>query len=346
MRTRQFKSFTVPTKCGLLLSERTQHQQTLAMIAHPYILTTLVMAGIMVPFTTASSSSTIWSDPIELPVIAVAMANVDNHRILMWSGGMKDLSTGSLRISGKPGRTFATLWDPANSENAMLELVDTTEHDMFCPGTSILPNGQLMVTGGTNNGRVSFYDSERGVWTRGADMKIGRGYHANAVLSDGSVFVMGGSWFDRKGVAEYNYKFTPIFGWLFHLLRYHVFDWFFQWIAPWERKDGEIWDPLTDEWRVLENVRCEGSAVTEDKRGQYRDDNHFWLFQAPNGKIFHAGPSVMTHWITTEGPGSIVDAALRGTHDAMNGRCSNQHMTQPSLKHDQEMLSCMTLEKS
>lgn len=95
-------------------------------------------------------------------------------------------------------------------------------------------------------------------------MNIGRGYHSNAVLMDGSVFVMGGSWFDGKGVAEFNVFFTPILGWLLHILRYKVFDWLFTWLFPWPRKDGELWNPITNEWRVLENVKCEGSVVTDE----------------------------------------------------------------------------------
>lgn len=49
-------------------------------------------------------------------------------------------------------------------------------------------------------------------------------------------------------------------------------------------------------------------------------DNHAWLFLAPNGDIFHAGPSRQMHWVTVNGNGSVRGAGSRGNDDdAMNG---------------------------
>jgi galactose oxidase len=48
-------------------------------------------------------------------------------------------------------------------------------------------------------------------------------------------------------------------------------------------------------------------------------DNHFWLFTAPNGKLFHAGPAKTTHYLSLEGQGSVVEKAARGSGDTMNG---------------------------
>lgn len=48
-------------------------------------------------------------------------------------------------------------------------------------------------------------------------------------------------------------------------------------------------------------------------------DNHMWFFAAPNGKIFHAGPSIMTHYISLEGDGSIEQVSPRGSEDTMCG---------------------------
>lgn len=44
-----------------------------------------------------------------------------------------------------------------------------------------------------------------------------------------------------------------------------------------------------------------------------------WLFTAPNGKVFHAGPSKMMHWISVEGEGWTNEAGLRGNDNSMNG---------------------------
>jgi galactose oxidase len=183
----------------------------------------------------------------------------------------------------------------------------------------VLPDGRLMVTGGSNNDRTSFY--VKGRWERGGNLQIGRGYHSNTVLQDGGVFLMGGSWYDGQRPSDFRILYGPFWGPLWWDMRYGPKTrWLFDWLFPWPRKDGEVWDPMTEQWRHLQNVKCIGSVVTNDVQGQYSNDNHMWLFQAPNGKIFQAGPSKMTHWITTEGDGSIVDAVRRGSKDAMNGR--------------------------
>lgn len=46
-----------------------------------------------------------------------------------------------------------------------------------------------------------------------------------------------------------------------------------------------------------------------------------WLFTAPNGEVFHAGPARQMHWINASGAtGSVRDSIIRGDDtDAMNG---------------------------
>lgn len=85
-------------------------------------------------------------------------------------------------------------------------------------------------------------------------------------------------------------------------------------------KSGEIFDVRTRTWRRMDGIVSGGSMLTNDARGIYRADNHMWLFTAPNGKVFHAGPSKHMHWITTSGKGSVRDSVVRGNDDdAMNG---------------------------
>ena len=77
--------------------------------------------------------------------------------------------------------------------------------------------------------------------------------------------------------------------------------------------------PLAGGWRTLTNVLVD-NILTADPRGAYRSDNHSWLFAAPGGRVFHAGPSRQMNWITTTGNGSITSAGLRSdSPDAMNG---------------------------
>jgi galactose oxidase len=62
------------------------------------------------------------------------------------------------------------------------------------------------------------------------------------------------------------------------------------------------------------------NILTADPAGEYRSDNHAWLFAASDGMVFHAGPSRQMNWISTAGAGSITPAGPRSdSPDAMNG---------------------------
>jgi galactose oxidase len=130
------------------------------------------------------------------------------------------------------------------------ELVSSTNHDMFCPGTTLLPNGVVMISGGSNSKATTFYDFRNNLWSIGPEMNIRRGYQAHTLLANGEVFSLGGSW---SGDGSKN-------------------------------KDGELWSPSTNSWRLLTGAPS-APLQTNDAAGRYRADNHYWLFVAPNGKV-------------------------------------------------------------
>lgn len=75
-------------------------------------------------------------------------------------------------------------------------------------------------------------------------------------------------------------------------------------------------------WKLKANILLPSgsSLLTAEGRDAYRADNHMRLFEAPNGLIFHAGPSKRMHWIDTSGDGLITDSIFRDDNDdAMNG---------------------------
>ena len=81
---------------------------------------------------------------------------------------------------------------------------------------------------------------------------------------------------------------------------------------------GEVYSPLGG-WEVKENLDSHLIA-TNDVGGVSFGDNHAWTFQAPNGKVFHAGPAAEMHWIDLEGKGAVTSALRRGDDlDSMNG---------------------------
>ncbi|EEC46036.1 predicted protein [Phaeodactylum tricornutum CCAP 1055/1] len=221
-----------------------------------------------------------WEGEYAMSLVAVAAANLDDGRILAWSAWSRTDYARSV------GKTFISIFDPSTNESTEGEITNTN-HDMFCPGTATLGDGRIMITGGSSAASVTFFDPSANNWYRGPPMNIPRGYHSMTVLGDGSVFTLGGSWSGgRRG-----------------------------------NRGGEVWSP-SGGWVLKTNILIPGSStlLTNDRGGIFRSDNHMWLFTAPNGKVFHAGPSQRMHWIDIAGEGEISDSLLRGNdNDAMNG---------------------------
>jgi galactose oxidase len=144
---------------------------------------------------------------------------------------------------------------------------------MFCPGTSTLHDGRILVSGGQTNILTSVYDPRNDTWSIGKRMNIGRGYQSQLTLSDGRVFVFGGSW--NGGIGG---------------------------------KDGEVYTEFrngSSVWTRKPGITTIPSCLTNDTQGLYRSDSHTWLFEHTDGRIFQAGPSKRMHWITLAGNGTI-----------------------------------------
>lgn len=217
-----------------------------------------------------------WGPTISFPLVPAAAALLPGNRLLTWS------AYSATTFGGSRGYTQTSILDLATGKVTKTQ-IDNTGHDMFCPGISMLPDGTIMVSGGSNSSKTSLYNPVADAWTPGPDMKIARGYQSNVTTSTGEVFTIGGSWSGGT---------TP--------------------------KKGEVWSP-SGGWRILPNVGVE-NIMTADPRGPYRADNHAWLFAASGGRVFQAGPSRQMNWISTSGEGSITPAGLRSdSPDAMNG---------------------------
>jgi galactose oxidase len=155
---------------------------------------------------------------------------------------------------------------------------------MFCPAMSSLQDGRLLIQGGSDAAKTSFYDPITNEFTSGPDMKMARGYQTSVTLSNNNVFTIGGAYSGpRKG------------------------------------KDGEMYNPDTNTWTALPGAKA-APLLTKDGEGIWREDNHAWLFGWKNGSVFQAGPSKAQNWYGTSGTGSVVAAGTRDTlEDAMCG---------------------------
>ena len=199
-----------------------------------------------------------WSATVQLPTVPVAAAMLPNGKVLVWSS--YDPLTFETDTSDAPNNTLMSVYDPATG--AVSPLMDSgVEANMFCPSISYLPNGEILVAGGSSSDHTSIYNpfiGQYGTWTNDADLNIARGYNAGVTLSNGDVFTIGGSWIGASG-----------------------------------GKDGELWTPGGG-WQL---TGIPGSVITGpdllDAAQGYTEfgDNHDWLFAMPNGRVFDAGPS-------------------------------------------------------
>lgn len=210
-----------------------------------------------------------WSPVYKTPIPAVASTVLANGKVLLWSARNPFMFG-----YGEIGRTYTSIFDPATGK-ASERIVSTTNHEMFCPGIATLPDGRVLVNGGSSSSATSLYDPRTNAWATGQAMNVPRGYEADTVLDTGDVFTLGGSWSGDLG-----------------------------------HRMGEVWDAAGG-WRVLKAV--DGNTFAgPDPRGIYRGDNHMWLFGVTGGKVFHAGPAAAMHWIDTAGDGAVHPAGTRG----------------------------------
>lgn len=131
-----------------------------------------------------------WSDVIPAPLVPVAAGNIFDGRVVVWSAYARYDFVGSI------GQTWTAIFDP-DTETFSEALVQNTNHDMFCPGTAVLADTRIVITGGSTAESTTIFDPRvgpEGSWTAGPDMNIPRGYHSMTMLTNGDVLTIGGSW--------------------------------------------------------------------------------------------------------------------------------------------------------
>ncbi len=226
---------------------------------------------------------------IPLPVTPIAVANLPNGNLLLWSAYNPYDYEGD--IGNAEGQTYTGVFNPTTQTSTDV-LVTNTGADMFCPGTAVLPDGRVLVNGGSSSPKTSIYTPQisppgPGAWTASGEMNVPRGYEADTLLSYGTV----------SGGAVSNVEVLTLGG---------------SWSGGEGGKSGEIWNSGTGSWKLLSGVP-ETNVVGPDPQGIYRGDNHLWLFAQSRGSVFHAGPSAQMNWITTTGSGTINSAGTRGS---------------------------------
>jgi galactose oxidase len=103
-------------------------------------------------------------------------------QVLTWSAYVSDNFSGNTVLA----QTATATLDP-ESLTSSFATITTTKHDMFCPGISLLGDGNYVVTGGTASEKTSIYNVASDKWEPGPNMKLKRGYQSTATLSTGEV---------------------------------------------------------------------------------------------------------------------------------------------------------------
>ena len=145
--------------------------------------------------------------PNLMPINPVHVALLHNGKILVVSGSGN--VAGNLNFR-------AGIWDPATGNFTSQGLT----WDMFCNAMSVLPDGQVLVAGGTlqydpffGETSVSLFDPGTGNFTDIQSMAHGRWYPTTTVLGNGSVMVFSGTKQDGSGTNNAVEIYTPGAGW-------------------------------------------------------------------------------------------------------------------------------------
>ena len=217
-----------------------------------------------------------WSGTFPFPNIPVSAAVLPTGKLLTWSSYQPFFFEGDVGTAAS--QTYTSVYDPVGG-GITPGVEDGMTADMFCSGIAYLADGRVMVNGGSSSLHTAVYDPATSTWASEAMMNIARGYNSTVTLSTGEAFTIGGSW-----------------------------------AGDGSPKDGEVWSAAAG-WRqtsISENNIYAIDPIDVAQGFVSEGDNHPWLFAAPNGRVFHAGPSPLMNWIDTAGDGSITAAGNRG----------------------------------
>jgi FtsP/CotA-like multicopper oxidase with cupredoxin domain len=128
--------------------------------------------------------------PCDSGTLAVHTALLRTGKVLFFSG------SGNFPPRHNAHQYGCTVWDPQSG----LRANPLVSHDVFCGGQAFLPNGDLLVIGGTKDydpfhglPNASLYEEATDTWQDIAPMADGRWYPTPVALGDGRVAVFSGA---------------------------------------------------------------------------------------------------------------------------------------------------------
>lgn len=222
-----------------------------------------------------------WSSSVPLGLVPIAAAMLPNNKILYWSG------TGTQSFHDHGSVTHYGIVDLATGE--VFESTVDTGQEMFCPGTSMLASGQLLIVGGggtiPNRDAVSSYDWTNGTWhAEKSRLQRPRWYASSVTMHNGHVFAIGGDG-DASSLS-------------------------------FEREQmGEVFNPADRSgarWRLFQGMRqpvWRSAEFVNSKAWYYQR-----VFQNSAGRLLDVAPSTDLVWHDLAGEGSSSIASTRSGH--------------------------------
>ncbi|KAI8819573.1 uncharacterized protein EV422DRAFT_97624 [Fimicolochytrium jonesii] len=240
-----------------------------------------------------------WSPLLPLPLSPISGGISPTGEILLFSGNSPG---GWLFTNGGGNWTYYVVVSTDQLLNRKpIPLQGATTSEMFCPGTTNMPDGRILVNGGSGPVSAIMYDPAKKTFGPVASMNVPRGYQANVLTTNNKVFTIGGSFVKKYG----KYGFGG--------------------------RDGELYTPDVNglgSW-AISNPKS-GNIIggmedspSPDPEGIYRSDNHAWLVSyksaAGDDMVLHLGPVKTMHNINTS-KGTLTSLGPRGTDSyAING---------------------------
>src|SRR5262249_38332108 len=132
----------------------------------------------------------------QMPINPISATLLHTGEVLIVSGSENDATNNS---AGSESYR-AAVWDPTGASESSIAVQSVT-YDLFCSGTSVLPDGPPLGVGGsatyaptdfTGDKRASFFDPVTGKFAQSQSMVDGRWYATAVTLGDGRVMTFSG----------------------------------------------------------------------------------------------------------------------------------------------------------
>ncbi len=166
-------------------------------------------------------------------------------------------------------QTYSATWDPATG---VFEEIFHPTHNMFCAHLAMLEDGRVFVNGGrnqTNSPWTSIFDFRNDQWVQIENMPSGgRWYPTTIATAEGDILT-------AIGTAS-------------------------------QPRYPEVWN-VQDGWQIKNGIDFNTMVLDDYFSTGSHGESRWWpiLHVAPNGQIFHSGPTPKMHYIDTAGNGSF-----------------------------------------